>query len=319
MMKNRNQKPDELGERISAYLDGELSAEERTKTERLLSEDSAAQQLATELQQVGKACAGVPCPAFRDLTPSVLSEAIERKAAGEGFVDRLEPEGEFGLPFGRSSRGWAWAGVAVAASLVIGFYGRPDPPSARQQVAQSNASAQPSIQPVAFSRAVQQAIPQMRRAMPQLRVVRIQTTPAGKQRLEQLLAQQGIQLRPAATEEPVSKSDGQLMLVSAERPRLANLMNDLEKEASIFRVEADRKFTAPSIGSPRNSKAIGAGGGDSALVPKGQVTPMQSVAIRVTIHFSPGKKPTIQLPSPQVKNVARGHVPVLFVIQARQP
>ena len=299
MTTNPNQKPDELGERLSAYLDGELPVEERPEIERLLASDPAAQRLADELRSVGKTCAEMPSPAFGDLTSSVLADAERRKAAGEGFVDRLEPEGEFGLPFGRSSRGWAWAGVAVAASLVIGFYGRPAPPSARTIARKPPASS--SLQMASFSPAVQQAIPQMRQTMPQLRVVRIAITP---ERLEQLLAQRGIQVRPASgSPEPASRTKDQLMLVSAEGPRLANLMSDLEKEESIFRVEVDRDLPTPPTGSLGNSGAA----------------PAQSVAIRITIQIRPGQPPTIHQSVPSAKIVSHGRVPVLFVIQAKQP
>lgn len=300
---------DALGERISAYLDGELQADERAKMEQLLADDPAAQRLANELQMVGKACSETSSPAFRDLTSSILAEAQQRKAAGEGFVDRLEPEGEFGLPFGRSSRGWVWAGVAVAASLAIGFYGRPGPPPARPTVAQRT-SPSTNFQTASFSPAVQQALPQLRRAMPQLRVVRIFITP---ERLEQLLAQRNIQVRPAADKpESASKADDQLMLVSAEGPRMKNLMDDLEKEESIFRVEADKDFTTPQIGATES-------GAKNTPTITGQVAAAPSVAIRFTVRFTPGQKPTLQLSAPQMKTVSHGRIPVLFVIQTKQP
>lgn len=309
-MTHPNQKPDALGERISAYLDGELQADERAEMEQLLAEDPTAQRLANELQMVGKACSETSSPAFRDLTSSILAEAQQRKAAGEGFVDRLEPEGEFGLPFGRSSRGWVWAGVAVAASLAIGFYGRPGPPPARPTVAQRT-SPSANFQTTSFSPAVQQALPQLRRAMPQLRVVRIFITP---ERLEQLLAQRNIQVRPAADKpESARKADDQLMLVSAEGPRMANLMDDLEKEESIFHVGADRDFTAPQISATESATAR------NTPTTQGQVSAAPSVAFRLTVRFTPGQKPTLQLSAPQMKTVSHGRIPVLFVIQTKQP
>ncbi|CAN0355418.1 unnamed protein product, partial [Ectocarpus sp. 4 AP-2014] len=124
-------------ESISAYVDGELSTADAARVEQLLAENPAAAQLADELREMATACREAPAPEFtNDLAASVVAEALRRQA--EGAVepnDRLEPEGDFGLPFGKSSRSWMWAVFASAAAVMIAFYGRPAQPNGGATVA----------------------------------------------------------------------------------------------------------------------------------------------------------------------------------------
>lgn len=318
---------DELGARISAYLDGELPADERLAVERRLMEDPAAECFARDLSGLRELCAEAPRAAGPDLTEAVMAEATRREAAGEGRVevaDRLEPEGEFGLPFGRSSRSWAWAGVAAAAALMISFYGRPDaPPATREGVAGRGGVAASAVTQATLPVGLREALPQMRRALPQLRVVSVETTPEGRSDLERRLAAHGIAIgQPAAASPelaalrqagvPVEAAPGgggdQLLLVSAERPQVSNLLRDLEQEKGVFRVEADRPAqsvaaAAPEAQPPAASQQPPAAGG-------------KSIAVRITFRKSPSA--TNAAGAPQAVAVrSAGRAPVLLWIRTK--
>lgn len=231
--------PEELGERMSAYLDGEASPQEVNEVERLLADDPAARQLADELRAVSRVCRDSPAPTFeRDLTSTVMSEALRRQAAGEvadeerlvELSDRLEPEGDFGLPFGKSSRSWMWAGVAAAAAVMI-IANRPQSPSARPTVA-----------------AIQQA-------MPGVQVVDLQTSREALARLQQRIGGQRPQL-PAGlmtvsetASNAATPAGEQLIYVEADSSSdLDKLLAEFsEKEGGLVTVEPNRAPpTAPT-------------------------------------------------------------------------
>ncbi|HPZ84708.1 MAG TPA: zf-HC2 domain-containing protein, partial [Thermogutta sp.] len=68
-------------ERLSAYLDGELSPQERQIVEKLLASDSAARQLVEELRAQRELIRQLPrFPIPRDLSRSVIALAEERRA-----------------------------------------------------------------------------------------------------------------------------------------------------------------------------------------------------------------------------------------------
>lgn len=227
---------EEVGERISAYLDGEASPHEAAEVERLLAEDPAARRFADELRSMSNACHEAPAPVFeRDLTSSVVAEALRRQAAGEvadeahdeihqvELADRLEPEGEFGLPFGKSSRSWMWAGVAAAAAVMI-IANRPQAPSARPTVA-----------------AIQQAIPGVQ-------VVDLQTSRAALAQWQRRMGGRRPQL-PAglmtvgeATSNAAEQGDEQLIYVEADTPSdLDQLLAEFsEKEGGLVTVAPNR-------------------------------------------------------------------------------
>ncbi|MEO0530818.1 MAG: hypothetical protein AAF266_09640 [Planctomycetota bacterium] len=234
---NRSALPDDVGEQISAYLDGETTPQEAAMVERLLAEDPAARRFADELRAVSRVCHEAPTPAFgRDLSSSVVAEALQRQAAGEGQVelaDRLEPEGEFGLPFGKASRSWMWAGVAAAAAIMI-IANRPEPPKARGTVA-----------------AIQQA-------MPNVQVVNLQASRDALARLQQRLVQQRPQL-PAGlmtvAGDATTPSDEQLLYVEADDPSdLDRLLADFnEQEGGL--VTVDRPESEPTAPTAAPAKA----------------------------------------------------------------
>lgn len=98
-------------EALSAYLDGELSGDERAAVERRLAEEPAAGETLEAWRRLSGDLRALP----RQTPPAALREAVleevDRRRRGE------RPRGW--LPLGRSSRGWLWAGAAVAASLLI--------------------------------------------------------------------------------------------------------------------------------------------------------------------------------------------------------
>ena len=106
---------------LSAYLDGELTDAERAAVEQRLASDPAAQQVVDELRAVSKTLRGLPpAVAGGGFTESVLRrvEAAQRvaPASSEDAAPTAVPTR---LPFGRSPRAWLWAGLAVAAALML--------------------------------------------------------------------------------------------------------------------------------------------------------------------------------------------------------
>jgi hypothetical protein len=108
-------------ELLSAYLDDELSADQRARVEDRLAADPAARQTVEQLRAVSRAVQGLPRQTLgEDLRGAVLQRA-ERAMLAPAPV-RRSPDDAEPLPrftIGRSVRGWIWAGMAVAAALLI--------------------------------------------------------------------------------------------------------------------------------------------------------------------------------------------------------
>jgi hypothetical protein len=135
-------------ELLSAYLDGELSPAERARVEERLAVDPVARQMLDELRSLSQAMQGLP----RQRVGENLSEAILARAEQSMRSDSaaaavgLAPiaaaskgdERAVAAPIprsrsadsmprfsiGRTRRGWVWAGLAVAAALLIMFVNR---------------------------------------------------------------------------------------------------------------------------------------------------------------------------------------------------
>lgn len=240
--------PEVWGERISAYLDGELSPAEAADVERYLADEPAARRLADALRAVSQTVQGASVPAFQnDLSSSVVAEALRRQATGEEgaeLPDRLEPEGEFGLPFGKSARGWSWAGVAVAAAVLISFYGRPERP------------AGPGV--AATQQPIEQAVYAMQQSTPNLRVVEYQATPDKLERLRRHFSVPSAQranlpgglmtVAEAADPQTLGGSQEQLVYVDANEAELDRLLADVD---GAKQVGADRAAAAPPAAAPK--------------------------------------------------------------------
>jgi Putative zinc-finger len=113
-------------ELLSAYLDDELAPEERARVEARLAADPRSKQLLDELRAVSQAMKAMPAATVgSDLRESVLRRAEramlvpEERAPADGAINQLHR-----LPFGRSKRAWIWAGMALAAGLMLMFFDR---------------------------------------------------------------------------------------------------------------------------------------------------------------------------------------------------
>lgn len=105
-------------ELLSAYLDGELSDEERMRVEARLETDPAARQLLAELREASAAVRGLPRAAAPAAVGAGLWEAVARAQAPAA---PLEPASVTNNELRRSSRkrAAAWAALAMAASLAM--------------------------------------------------------------------------------------------------------------------------------------------------------------------------------------------------------
>ncbi len=113
---------------LSAYLDDELSADQRALVEARLAADAAARQTLDELRHVSQSVRNLPpaSPPRGDLRETILQRVGDTNRQPSGDVpaqtdkhDRLPT-----VTVGRTRRGWVWASLAVAAGLLIMFLGR---------------------------------------------------------------------------------------------------------------------------------------------------------------------------------------------------
>lgn len=113
-------------ELLSAYLDDELTPEERARVEERLKADPRARQLLDELRAVSRVMKELPPATLgADLRETVLRRA-ERAMLVSGKRDSAGGPNEIGrrMPFGRSKRAWFWAGTAIAAGLMLMVFER---------------------------------------------------------------------------------------------------------------------------------------------------------------------------------------------------
>ena len=314
-------------ELISAYIDGELSGEDLAQAERLIAADPNAKRFADELRGLHEQCQQLPVGRFSDnLAERVLAEAERRIADGAdrpmvaAEPERLEPEGEFGLPFGRSPRAWVWAGVAAAAAVMISFVGRPDTPPPRGAVAK----VQPGAAPMQMNNLNQVAFDRIKQTMPPAQLVTLRTTPQGREALQRMLQQRGIQMASQQNtsqaprvlaaaqraglvfdQQSQSPANDQLMLISADRSRASQLLSDLQSDEKIFRVEAERSpeqtDATEAIDESTESGAAVAlplRVSTQASIDPGQLKPMRIAPVRrvivLRIVVTPPEQPQVQ-------------------------
>jgi hypothetical protein len=112
-MSNYESQPGIDDELLSAYLDDELSPEERGAVEARLADDPAARDMLHQLRAVSQAVQGLP----QEIVGHDLGSAVLQR------VDKTEPaHGDDSSPkfsIGRTRRGWVWASLAVAAALLV--------------------------------------------------------------------------------------------------------------------------------------------------------------------------------------------------------
>lgn len=128
-------RPDEW---ISAYLDGELSAEEQERVEQLLATDPQARQMLDEWKALSGTLQAMPLrKAGVDLSAAVLRQAERAMLADPARAKlavaarpadsvHIEPQ-RARRPFRPGVRSWAWAGLAVAAALLLMVIDRSPP------------------------------------------------------------------------------------------------------------------------------------------------------------------------------------------------
>lgn len=277
---NDTQLHEEWGERISAYVDNELGPEEHAEVDRLLQTSEAARRLADDFRQMRSLCQQDAAPTFqRDLSRDVVAEALRRQASGETDgqvrvdVSPLEPEGDFGLPFGKTSRGWAWAAVAAAAALMIGFYGRT-----------------PARGPIG---SVDQSVAAIQRAVPGLQVVDVETTP---DRWRQVYGQQ---LQPVANRElPVALASAKRSGLQLETDMPARDAQDqlLYLPGGFKQAESLREALHQVGPDLSNSQPAAKPTGAKQAVP----------AMRIVIRGKPGEPPKVLIPTGQQQTPAIG-------------
>ena len=114
-------------ELLSAYLDDELTPEERLRVEQRLSTTPAARQLLEELRAVSRTMQALPPATLdADLRESVLRRAERAMlVTGERAAARGENQSSRRVfPIGRSKRAWFWAGAALAAGVMLMVFER---------------------------------------------------------------------------------------------------------------------------------------------------------------------------------------------------
>ena len=121
-MSEQEFQPELNDELLSAYLDDELSAEERAAVEARLANDADAQQLLHQLRAVSESVQRLPLEGVgRDLSGEILRRVAAAKS-GEGVAAADAATPVRNVPeiriFG-SRRSWFWASLAVAAGLMI--------------------------------------------------------------------------------------------------------------------------------------------------------------------------------------------------------
>src|SRR3954468_6878486 len=108
-------------ELISAYLDDELSVEDRAAVERRLAADPAAQRLLHELRLVSQSVQAMPQQNMgRDLSETIVALIEQERKPTSAPADSTRPGGKLPkLPIFGSRRAWIWASLALAAGLLI--------------------------------------------------------------------------------------------------------------------------------------------------------------------------------------------------------
>lgn len=110
-------------ERLSAYLDGELTAAERAEVETLLADDADSRQLLDELRALRRDVQQLP---KYELGPD-FSQRVLRQAERSMLMDSSHPPDASSQAWDddrrwRWSRRLAWPGIAIAAAILISVF-----------------------------------------------------------------------------------------------------------------------------------------------------------------------------------------------------
>jgi anti-sigma factor RsiW len=165
--------PERREEMISAYLDGELSVDERAQVETWLAESPELRQLHDELKAIGASIQALPRHQLtQDLQGAVLRRAEQSVLAGgaERGLNARDVRPASKTPLWLRGAGWrrlAWPAVAVAAALVVMLFNSEQGPAPRE-VAQApkgptSVAARPDAPPAKLAA---EATPQTSAASP---------------------------------------------------------------------------------------------------------------------------------------------------------
>ena len=121
-------------ERLSAYLDGELTAAEQAQMEQLLAASPAARQLLDELRTLSTTLQSLPQQKLgEDLGPQVLRLAERRMLTEPPSADAQAQPAKLPLPSWRETlrgmlgpRALVWSGLAVAIAVMMMLWDRPE-------------------------------------------------------------------------------------------------------------------------------------------------------------------------------------------------
>lgn len=101
-------------ELLSAYVDGELTGEQLADVEQRLANDAQARQLVDDLRALSENVKSLPRESVgEDLRESIMRRAEQAMLLGDGAENRLPPTE------GHGGRRWAWAAMALAATLLL--------------------------------------------------------------------------------------------------------------------------------------------------------------------------------------------------------
>ncbi len=104
-------------ELLSAYVDGELTGEQLAQVEQQLADDPRARQWVEELRTLSREIQSLPKETIgQDLRTTVLQRAERAMLLGSESPVVSKPRAA------SSSRRWAWAAMAIAASLLLTLY-----------------------------------------------------------------------------------------------------------------------------------------------------------------------------------------------------
>src|SRR5262249_51901410 len=131
---------------ISAYLDGEVTAEERSRVEQLLATSAEARQLVEELRALRESLKALPKHSLgAGFAQQVMARAQQESQGGQPAASEvsnasvaeakeLPQRAQFARPFG-GRRGMTWSLIAAAAAVIIVVASRNQPNQKNQNVA----------------------------------------------------------------------------------------------------------------------------------------------------------------------------------------
>jgi hypothetical protein len=249
---SRHEIDDEL---LSAYLDDELSPDQRAAVEARLAQDPAARETLHQLRAVSQAVQALP----QEIVGHDLGEAVLRRVSpgeppsppadlatthvGASSIDRAAPQ-ESSLPkltIGRTRRGWVWASLAVAAALLVMVF-QPDRRGEEElpAVALHNEQVREELGPAATRRGELEF-----RSVTQKELSKVQSDMETMDRVESALPEQS-----------VANRDG---VASGTAPLLEPAAQPSDERASNLSITADRASEfAPSAPDTQMTSDSGA-------------------------------------------------------------